>query len=414
MGGINVNYPNCTGYVDATDFASRDINRLVGSIAETVGRKSPYADTIEGGTLENVSESVRTVVAEMAMPAASMVRPGFVPALQACGTLGGIDQVGSTEFIFTLLNYRGRGPKICVKTTRTAFKPAYVAAVNALKRNLVMLTNADIRANYLDNGGCKLTCNSGAGFANAFRGDINALQQPWPNYIPDSPISMRGLEYTGTFLRETLNVEPFDDPTSDDGVLKWIGSMESIQNFRDELGVTQDLRALTTGRYKLGQKTIQGYTFSGPYHAMLMGVDPTPLRASGFTTQSVTYGGSTFTALVPTFVEPWIQVQVTNGFAARPNPAWVAANYEVGFLFGRNSFKRLVPERYKVEGWDFSPQITNGGLQFKQLIDAECNAWGDYGQHFYEIERAYQPTQPHAVCAVLYLRCAASLGLVPC
>lgn len=414
MSTANANYPTCAAYIDATDFASRDVNRLVGAIAEWVGRKSPYADTIEGGTLENVSENVRTVVSEQAMPAASMVRPGFVPAVQACGTLGALDQVGSTEFIFTLLNYRGRGPKICVKTTRTAFKPSYVAAVNSLKRNIVLLTNADIRANYLDNGGCKLVCDSTGTFAQDFRGDVNALIQPWPNRTPDSPISFKGLEYTRTFMQETLGVEPFDHPGLDDGVFKFIGSQEILQLFRDELGIRQDVQALTTGRYQLGQKTIQGYTFTGPYHGVLLGHDPTPLRVSGFTTQSVTYGGSTFTALIPIFVEPFIQVPVTNGVAARPNPAWVSAGYEVGFLFGRESFKRLVPERYKVEGWDFSPQITNGGLNFKQLIDAECNAWGDYGQHFYEIERAYQPMHPQAVCAVLYARCAGALNLIPC
>lgn len=423
FGSSNADYPNCgyngnqyVGQVDATDFASRDTSRIVGQIAEWVGRKSPYADTIEGGELENVSESVRSIVAEQAMPAASMVRPGFVPALQACGTLGGVDQVGSTEFVYTLLNYRGRGPKICVKTTRTAFKQSYVAAVNALKRNIVMLTNADIRANYLDNGGCKLVCDSTGSFAQCFRGDINALQQPWPNRTPDSPISFKGLEYTATYMRETLGVEPFDDTgnESSDGVMKAIVSQEMAQAFRDELGIQQDIRALTQGRYKMGQETIQGYTFSGPYHGILVGTDPYPLRVSGFTTQSVTYGGSTFTALVPTFVEPFVQVTVTNGVAARPNPNWVAAAYEVGFLFGRQSFARLVPGKYKVEGWDFSPQITNGGLTFKQLIDAECNAWGDYAQHFFEIERAYQPLHPQAVTAFVYKRCAGAMALVPC
>lgn len=410
----DVNYPNCGAQIDATDFASRDVNRLIPGIAEWVGRKSPYADTIEGGELENLSESVRSVVSEQAMPAASMVRPGFINALNACGTLGGVDQVGSTEFIFSLLNYRGRGPKICVKTTRTAFKQSYIAAVNSMKRNLVLLTNADIRANYLDNGGCKLVCDSTGSFSQCFRGDVNALAQPWPNRTPDSPISFKGVEYTGTFMRETLGVEPFDSSTSDDGVMKGIFSQEMCQNFRDELGVTQDIRALTTGRYQLGQKTIQGYTFSGPYHGIMLGVDPTPLRVSGFTTQSVTYGGATFTALVPIFVEPFIQVTVTNGVGARPNPAWTSAAYEVGFLFGRESFKRLVPSKYRIEGFNFSPQITNGGLQFKQLIDAECNAWGDYGQHFYEIERAYQPMHPHAVTAMLYKRCSGALGLISC
>lgn len=422
FGSSNTNFPDCgyngstyVGQVDATDFASRDTNRIVGNIAEWVGRKSSYADTIEGGELENVSESVRSIVAEQAMPAASMVRPGFVPALQACGTLGGQDQVGSTEFVYTLLNYRGRGPKICVKTTRTAFKQSYVAAVNSLKRNMVLLTNADIRANYLDNGGCKLTCDSTLSFSSAFRGDVNALQQPWANGTVDSPISFQGLTYTRAFMQETLGVEPFDDIGENgdgEGIFKFIGSQEIIQAFRDELNIQLDIRAATTGKYDLGIKTIQGYSWVGPYRGIALGSDPYPLRVSGFTTQSVTYGGSTFTALVPTFVEPFIQVSVTNGVAARPNPAWVAAAYEVGFLFGRQSFARLVPARYKVEGWDFSPQITNGGLTFKQLIDAECNAWGDFGQHFYEIERAYQPMHPQAVCSIIYKRPTPGLGLV--
>jgi len=87
---------------------------------------------------------------------------------------------------------------------------------------------------------------------------------------------------------------------------------------------------------------------------------------------------------------------------------------EIGFLFGQQSFKRLVPSYQKVAGWDFSEQLVNGGLQFKILQDADCNLFGDYGQHIYEIERAYQPVAPHAVTAVLYKRCNAALNLTAC
>ncbi len=147
-------YPlDCISANDAVDFANRDENRLIGSVALYIAKKSPYADTIEGGTIENASEVVRSVVGEQAVPAASMVRPEFVPSIEACGTGGGLDQVGTTEYQFQLMNLRGRGPKVCVKTTRTAFKSSYTAAVSSLKSLLLRLTNADIRANYLGNSG---------------------------------------------------------------------------------------------------------------------------------------------------------------------------------------------------------------------------------------------------------------------
>src|ERR1017187_10124131 len=104
-----MSYPNqCLSAQTVTDVATRDTNRLVGTVAQYVAQNSPYADTIEGGTLENVSEIVRSPVMERAMPAVSMVRPGFVNAVDACGTGGGVDRTGITEFTYQLKNLRGR------------------------------------------------------------------------------------------------------------------------------------------------------------------------------------------------------------------------------------------------------------------------------------------------------------------
>ena len=63
-------------------------------------------------------------------------------------------------------------------------------------------------------------------------------------------------------------------------MFKAIFGMDVIQGFRDELDIREDVRALTTGRYRMGEDTIKGYSFSGPYHGMAFGVDPMPLRAS--------------------------------------------------------------------------------------------------------------------------------------
>jgi hypothetical protein len=411
-------FPRCFDQeLDAVDFASRDIQRLVGETQRRVARKSPYADTIEGGTLENVSESVRTTVQEQVMPATSMVLPEFTALADSCGKVGGTDQLGFTEFIITPGNYRGRGPKICIKGTRTGFAQEYPIAVEGLKRNIVLLTNADIRANYLQNGGCKLSAASGSSssFAKDFRGDTNNVQQPWPDVVPDSPLSFAGLQYVARHLREALDVEPFENPVTDNGLMKYIGSADSIDLFRDELNIRSDNSALTQGQYKQGADSIRGYTWEGPYRGISFGIDPDPIRATGFTETSVTYMGQTFNTQVPTYVEPWIQTPVTTGFAARRNPAWVFAPYEVGFLFGMRPFKRLVPASYgRMEGWPFIPQITNGSLEFKQLVDRGTMTLGDYGQHFYEIERAYQPMVPHACLAIIYARCSGGLDFTAC
>lgn len=392
---------DCITPQEAVNFANTDTNRLVGEVAFTVAKRSPYIGMMEGGTLENVSDIVRSVVGEMAVPSASMVRPLFIPASQACGTGGGVDQVGTTEYQFQLKNFRGRGPKICVKTTRTAFKSAYPAAMNALKQLIVRLNNADARANFLDNSGGKMVIDSTATFAQAYAGDVNSLATAFPNRTPDSPVSHRSLEVLMAHMRETLGVQPFEGE-GDNGVMKAVFSIEQNQLFKDELGISQDVRALTTGRYAMGQETIQGYTFEGPYRGIMHAFDPEPLRASAVV------------AGVPTFVEPTVAVATSTGFGARPNPAWVSAPYEVGFLFGAESFARLVPNYQKVAGWDFPEQLVNGTLEFVHLSDTDCNFWGDYGVHRYQIERAYQPIAPHAVTAILYQRCTANLGLIAC
>ena len=201
-----------------------------------------------------------------------------------------------------------------------------------------------------------------------------------------------------TYMRETLGVEPFDMAGVQEGVFKYIGSQYSVQGMRDELHIGQDTRALVTGRYPLGENTVTGYGWSGPYHGIMFGVDPEPLR------------GTTLAAGVLTLIEPGVATATTTGFGYRPNPSWISATYEVGFLMGKNSFARLVPSYQRIPGWDFAPQIANGGLDFKILQDADCNFWEDFGQHRYEIERAYQPIQPHAVCAIMYQRTASGAG----
>ena len=394
-------YPtDCLSAAVALDIANKDTLRIVGQVAMTVAQRAVYADTIDGGTLENVSDVVRSITGEAAVPAASLTRPVFVPAANACGTGGGIDQTGTTEYQFQLMNLRGRGPKVCVKTTRTGFISSYTHALNSLKQMLVRITNADIRANYFDNSGCKAILDSTGTFSNDFAGDVNALSTAFPNRAPQTTdvLTFRAIESIMTYMRETLGVQPVDMGGVQEGVFKLIASQFAIQALRDELHIGQDTRALVSGSFNIGKDVVQGYGYSGPYHGVVFGVDPEPLR------------GTTLTAGVLTLIEPGVAVATTTGFGYRPNSSWVSATYEIAFLFGKSPFARLVPTYQRVPGWDFPAQIANGGLDFKILSDADCNFWEDFGQHRYEVERAYQPIHPHAVCAILFKRPAATAG----
>lgn len=396
---------------DVVDLANKDVNRLIGEITNFQLRTDPYMNLFTGGTLPNVSEQVRTVVPERALPGTSLVKPVFVNSEDACLLPGEVTQVGSTEFTSRLQTHRERGPRICVKTTRTAWPGTYQSLINSLKESMREVIAADARAILLFSGGVKLTAKAGTSFQNSVAGDINTLGQNFPNLVPDTALTFGGLQYLGQYMRETLDVDPYEGETAE-GSLLAVFSQEQLSAFRDELGIRADVQALTTGRYKMGEDTISGYSFKGPYHAIAFGMDRKPLRVSGTVTVAIgatdpNTGVVNTTAAAyqaPVFVEPYVGVATTKGVSARPNPAWVAAQFEVGFLVGQRSFSRRVPESYRIPGMEFNPSITNSGLKFKLLSDADCYFWEDIGQHRYELERAYVPIKPHAVAAILYKR----------
>lgn len=414
-------YPNdCLPSQAVVDLANKDTNRLVGEVAKFSLQSDPYTSLLPQGTLPNSSSVVRSVVAERALPGSSLVRPVFVNSENACGMAGNVTQVGSTEFSFQLQTLRERGPKVCVKTTRTAWPSSYAALLSSLKQSIREVISADIRGNLFDNGGLKLVANSGQTFSNAFSGDMNAIGTNFKVLLPDSPLSFRGLEYLGTYMRETLDVEPFEGE-GDEGTLLAIFGQDQTQKFRDELNIRADVGSLTTGRYRMGEETITSYKFKGPYHGISFGVDKRPLRFNTMTTVAnggadprtgVVNAGAAYNT--PALIEPYTAVATTKGVSARPNPTWTAATYEIGFLVGKESFKRLSPESYRVAGFDFNSPISNMGLKFKLLNDADCNFWEDFGQHMYELERAFQPMHPHAIAAVAFKRCTGVLGLVAC
>ena len=394
--------PNdCIPLATVQNFASKDVNRIIGQIARVLARKSPYINSIDGGTLPSVSDVVRSVVEEMAVPAASLASPTFVNDTTLCGVGATPDQVGSTEYQFQLQTLRGAGPRVCVKQARTAFKGSYLQAQVSLEKTILQIINADIRFQYLIQSGVKYVVNSTQSFSANLTGDMQQINTQFAAILPDAPMNFKTLYRIGTFLREEMLAEPF--ATKDGEFFQVLASADQIENFRNDADVKEDLLYLTAGSFKMGEEAIAGYQFMG-YRGFAFGIDQQPLRATGF-------DGSGNLVLV----NPIVSTAVTNGFAQRRNPAWVSAPYEVMFVIAGEAFKRLIPEQYVGEGtFKFAPQLAMGELEWTYFRDNDCNLYGDFGQHIYQISRAIQPIRPQNVCAVVYKRCPFDGNPLPC
>lgn len=391
---------------DVQEFANMDTNRIQGNIAIALARKTPYTDILAGGTLRSgISETVRSIVQERAVLNQSLVRPSFRPDREMCGEVGEAAEVGSTEYSYFLATNRGMGPLVCVKGMRDAFEGSYNAAEDALKKQIVQLVNSDVRATLVDRSGSKMVIHSGMTFSQMYAGDSQAIDTPFPTTdtgLPDAPVNFEILDDLSTFLRENLLVEGFEGNQSEP-LLKFIGSQEINRRLRNEAEIREDHRYLAAGSYMIGKDQLLKYTWEGPYRGYAFGIDPQPLRFSELDDDGQ-----------PLYLEPEIARQTSKGVGARVNPAWARARYEIALVVGADSFARLTPAQYTGEGsFKFPSQVSMGELMFQVIKDNCRNVWGDFGRHFYQIERAYKPMRPHAVCAIAFKRAMSQYNLVP-
>jgi hypothetical protein len=390
---------------DVQEFTSHDTNRIVGNIAKALSRKTPYTDIMGGGTISaGISSTVRSIVQERAVLNQSLVRPQFRPDKDMCGEVGEAAETGTTEYSYFLATNRGMGPLVCVKGMRDEFEGSYLAAEDALKKQIIQMVNSDNRATLTDRSGSKLVVRSGQTFSQMYTGDSAAIDTPFDtgNGLPDSPVNFELLDDLSTFLREGLLVEGFEG-TQSEPLLKFIGSQEINRRLRNEIGIREDHRYLAAGSYQVGRDALLKYTWEGPYRGWAFGIDTQPLRFSELDTDGQ-----------PLFIEPEIARQTSKGVGARINPAWARARYEIALAIGLDSFARLTPASYTGEGsFRFPSQVSMGELIFQVIKDNCRNVWGDFGRHFYQISRAIKPMRPHAVCAIAFKRAQSQYNLTP-
>lgn len=395
----------CDDTSDISDIASKDTNRIVGTIAKTLAANSPYLNVIGGGVFQSgVSDVQKSVIQMQAAPGDSLAIPTFVCDTEICGQSGAQDLTDTVDFSVRLESRRGRGPNICVKKGFSAFKGSYTMAESSLKKLITQYINADIRAQLYLRSGSKFTANANYDFNSLFTGGSESdLGVQFAPLTPTGPMTFKALHYIARHLKEVLFGEWYENTH-----FRFIGGSDQVEYFRSEIGVQNVMTALTQGGYKLGETSLSAYSFeqSPAYRGIAFGVDQRPLRATGFNEDG------TLALVDPVTI---VSNPTKNTAYAKVNPSWLAADYEVGVLIAEGSFERLVPEKYVGEGsFKFAPQLHMGELEWHYLKDNQCNTWGDYGWHQYQITRAYKPLRPQHIIPILYKRCQADLGLVSC
>lgn len=401
---------DCVAPSTLSDISKKDTSRLVGTVAKCLAANSPFMNILDGGTFPSgVSDEIRSNVQMQAAPGDSLALPTFVCDTDLCGTQGLQDLTDSVDFVCRLESKRGKGPRVCMKKGYSSYKTAYLAAEDSLKKLVTQYINADIRAQCYLRSASKFTAAAGYDFDSLFTGgtetDIGVKFAP---ILPTGLVSFKAIHYLARYLKENLFADMFDANGEGQMHFRLIGSSDLIESLRVESNTQSILQSFVTGGYKFGEEALRGYSFetAGAYRGIAFGVDQRPLRATGFN------GSGLLTLVDPLTI---VTNATKNTAYAKLNPAWASASYEVAFLFAQGSFKRLVPERYVGEGsFKFAPQLHMGELDWHYIIDNDCNPWGDFGWHKYQITRAYQPQRPQFVVPILYKRCTADLGLSAC
>lgn len=391
---------------DYNDGISSQNPILRNEIIRFIALNDPYSNIFDGGTTQsNAGDTIRTLVTNRLVTNQSLVQPVFADAITVCGTVGNAAEFGQTEFITKLENLRGKGPTICVKQARNSVIESFNIAGQNLKDAIKSVMSADNRNQLLVKSGVKCVLKSAAtNLAQILTGGYNQVAVPFLNTgLPDAPASQKFLVTLSNYVRDNLSPEYFGDGAGQFAV--FIGSSDQIEKLRNEAGLKQELLAFVTGNDAGVGNALKKYAFIDyPYRGIKLAIDQQPLRFNTVNAQGF-----------PNLIEPLKRTVTDFGVDNETNPDWVNAKYEVGFFVTKGTFRRLVPERYVGEAsFKWEPQFVMGELEWTNIRDNQCNPFGDFGYHLYQVERAIQARRPHAVIPILMQRCAQDLGLSSC
>ena len=387
-------------------FLADQTSRIQAVLARYLMTTEPYSNLLEGGTFaaQNGTQLL-TVVPDRMVSNKSLVAPTLLPFTQICGFQGTVGSWGQHRYTAQLGYDRGRSPDICVNDEFYVVKDSLRNAIQQLKDFTREYIMADNRWNMVLRSGTKITLKAAAGVpADVISGGtIGAVDVNFPGGLPDCPLTYEFVKYLDIHIRETLAPDLFGDGAGEYAVLITSGAQN--ERLRNEAGVRQDLLGMVIGGGAQEKALIKNYAFvEYPYRGLKAGIDWRPIRFN-----TVDLNG------YPVPIEPYVAQAADTGLVNAVNPAWALAQYEVSFLIYKNTFRRVVPERFIGEGEaKFEPQFVMGELNWHYVLDNVCNVYGDFGFFKWQVIRGFQPIKPYLCIPILHKRCAQPMGLEAC
>lgn len=365
-----------------------------------------YLNTIAGDTYDMAGkgEDILTLVANRVSPAWSRTAPEFTRTTETCQSQPTPDEVGQTQYTTRMETRNGRSIDVCVNQAVHLVKNSLSAAYDSMRTGIGELMDYDIRYQYLVRSGVKYVANGLITREQRVTGGRKVVAAEFnTTTLPNSPMTYKALLNLVQFNRNVNGSAMFGSGV--DSHCLGIFGFEQVEKFRQEAGVTGAILAQTQGGYTDGNDSIKKLQWTDiQQRGIRLNVDQEPLRFNDWGQDGL-----------PVLIEPTQKVASDTGFDAVTNPDWLSAQYEIGFVIFKDAFKRVVPTRYVGEGqWKFQPQFTMGELVWRNIIDNQCNQWGDTGYFLYRVTRAIQAWNPHNVIAVAYKRCALDDGLEVC
>lgn len=402
-------YRDCAD-LSPEDIASAVLDQIPQITFENVKanlRANPYASLYAGGTYKNFQgDRVITAVMDRVVTGHSLVRPITVRQNAACGVIGPQAKYGQTTFTSFADVLRGESPLVCINKARETVEDGYEMATQALRNAMKDIIMAEQRIQLVDNSGLKYVARTGSSIPANLSGGENVQAAPWPNVLPNAPMSFAALLKLTEMLRYVYNanIETFGE--GDNGVFRAIVGYEQTQIFRNQAGILDDFRAALTGGMQFAKEQLWSYQFNPLYRGIQIGVDPQPLRYANLRAD-----GS------PDFIEPFIEDTAVDGGQSKnvPNPEWISAPYEVGIIASKDAFRWKVPERLTSIGdMKWPAQYTTGELNWIDDDRIPCNKYREFGQFIWGLNFMVTPRVPHGIIAFAYTRCMSDLGLEAC
>ena len=409
--------PATPAYVNlptAVQLFAQDPSRIIAPIGAALAANVPFLSVFPQKTFEaQVSPTHVSVIQGRSVPGTSMVQPNFIAStgVTAIGSNAGNSQSGTQSYTYVQKIYQDFSNVIALNVAYSAFKESLTSQLQAVQQYSTELINADTRWEPFSRSGVKAVVQSTANFYSTIYGGQYQIDTPVPTVASDSRLTWNLLHAYARYMTQDLLAWKFG--AGDEAHLRFIGSADILEFLRQDLGgaagtggaVLNQLGPLAVGAMAQDREAKMGmrsYLFKPLYRGIDFGEDQRPMRAN-------------FIAGQYSFVEPYIAVTGTTGTYEAINPGWQQANYEVAFLFARNSFERQVPSKWVGEGKiKWAQQMFGGEIVFGAYPDMVQNFFKNYGVLAFQIARAYRPLYPWFILPIIYKRCNLNTNLVPC